>query len=91
MTKSDLVEQIASRAGISKTEAGGALEATLAAIEDGLTRGDDITITGFGKFSVAHRGPRQGVNPATGERIKIGASKAPRFSPGSRLKEAVKA
>jgi DNA-binding protein HU-beta len=90
VNKSELVEQIAQRAGLSKDQAGEALGATIAAIEEGLAAGEEIAITGFGKFSVAHRSARAGVNPATGERIQIAASKAPRFSPGAKLKEAVK-
>ena len=90
MNKSELVDQIAQRAGLSKDQAGEALGATIAAIEEGLAAGEEIAITGFGKFSVAHRSAREGVNPATGERIQIAASKAPRFSPGAKLKEAVK-
>ena len=90
MNKSELVDQIAQRAGLSKDQAGEALGATIAAIEESLAAGEEIGITGFGKFSVAHRSAREGVNPATGERIQIAASKAPRFSPGAKLKEAVK-
>jgi DNA-binding protein HU-beta len=90
VNKSELVDQIAQRAGLSKDQAGEALGATIAAIEEGLAAGEEIAITGFGKFSVAHRNAREGVNPATGERIQIAASKAPRFSPGAKLKEAVK-
>ena len=90
MNKSELVEQIAQRAGLSKDQAGEALGATIDAIEESLAAGEEISITGFGKFSVAHRNAREGVNPATGERIQIAATKAPRFSPGAKLKEAVK-
>ena len=90
MNKSELVEQIAQRSGLSKDQAGEALGATVAAIEEGLAAGEEIAITGFGKFSVAHRSAREGVNPATGERIQIAATKAPRFSAGAKLKDAVK-
>lgn len=90
MNKSELVEQIAQRSGLSKDQAGEALGATIAAIEEGLAAGEDIAITGFGKFSVAHRNAREGVNPSTGQRIQIAATKAPRFSAGSKLKDAVK-
>lgn len=90
MNKSELVEQIAQRSGLSKDQAGEALGATIAAIEEGLAAGEEIAITGFGKFSVAHRTAREGVNPATGERIQIAATKAPRFSAGAKLKDAVK-
>ena len=90
MNKNELVEQIAQRAGLSKGQASEALGATIAAIEDGLAAGHEIAITGFGKFTVAHRDARQGTNPATGESMHIAASKSPRFSAGARLKDAVK-
>jgi DNA-binding protein HU-beta len=90
VNKSELVERIAQRSGLSKDQAGEALGATIAAIEEGLAAGEDIAITGFGKFSVAHRSAREGVNPSTGQRIQIAATKAPRFSAGSKLKDAVK-
>jgi DNA-binding protein HU-beta len=90
VNKSELVEQIAQRSGLSKDQAGEALGATIAAIEEGLAAGEDIASTGFGKFSVAHRTAREGVNPSTGQRIQIAATKAPRFSAGSKLKDAVK-
>jgi DNA-binding protein HU-beta len=90
VNKSELVDQIAQRSGLSKDQAGEALGATIAAIEEGLAAGEEIAITGFGKFSVAHRSAREGVNPATGERIQIAATKAPRFSAGAKLKDAVK-
>jgi DNA-binding protein HU-beta len=90
VNKSELVEQIAQRSGLSKDQAGEALGATIAAIEAGLAAGEDIAITGFGKFSVAQRSAREGVNPSTGQRIQIAATKAPRFTAGSKLKDAVK-
>ena len=90
MNKTELAGQIAERAGVSAAEAGRVLDATLQSIEAALGAGDEVSITGFGKFSVANRAPRQGVNPATGEPMAIAASKAPRFSAGSRLKEAVR-
>ena len=89
MTKQDLVEQIADRAGLTKSQAGEALSAVLDSIEQGLARGEEISITGFGKFSVKARDAREGTNPATGEKIQIAASKTPRFSAGARLKDAV--
>ena len=90
MTKSEFVDQVASESGLSKGDATKAVETALQVIEDTLKRGGEINITGFGKFSVADRGARQGVNPQTGERIEIAASKVPRFSAGSALKNAVK-
>lgn len=91
MNKTELTEQIAERTGVSGAEAGRVLEATLQSIEGALAGGQDVTITGFGKFSVADRAARQGVNPATGEPMAIAASRAPRFTAGARLKQAVKA
>ena len=90
MTKGEFVEQVAQEADLSKGEANKAVDAVLRVIEETMTRGGEINITGFGKFSVAERGARQGVNPQTGERINIAASKVPRFSPGSALNKAVK-
>lgn len=90
MTKSELVDQVADRAGLTKADAGRAIEAVLGTVEDALRRGSDVTISGFGKFHVSERGARTGVNPRTGERIQIAASRVPRFTAGSGLKSAVK-
>ncbi|MGH2783071.1 MAG: HU family DNA-binding protein [Thermoleophilaceae bacterium] len=90
MTKSEFVDQVANRSGLGKGEADKAVNAVLNTIEEVLQRGGDINFTGFGKFSVADRGARQGVNPQTGEKIQIAASRVPRFSAGSGLKKAVK-
>jgi DNA-binding protein HU-beta len=90
VTKSEFVDQIASRSGLSKSDATKAVDTVIEVIEETLSRGGEINFTGFGKFSVADRGARQGVNPQTGERIEIAASRVPRFSAGSALKKAVK-
>ena len=90
MTKSEFVDRVADQSGLGKNEAGKAVDAALKVIEETLSRGGEISFTGFGKFTVAERGARQGVNPQTGERIEIAASKVPRFSAGSALKSAVK-
>jgi DNA-binding protein HU-beta len=90
VTKQEFVDQVASQSGLAKKEAGDAVDAVLTVIQETLSRGGDINFTGFGKFSVADRGARQGVNPQTGERIQIAASRVPRFSAGSALKNAVK-
>ena len=90
MNKTELVEQIAQKADLSRKEAESAVEATLKTIEEQLSRGGEITLTGFGKFHVAERGARQGRNPQTGATIQIAASRVPRFSAGSKLKESVK-
>jgi DNA-binding protein HU-beta len=90
VTKSEFVDQVAAESGLSKGEATKAVESSLKVIEDTLKRGGEINITGFGKFSVAERGPRQGVNPRTGERITIAGGKVPKFSAGAGLKGKVK-
>jgi DNA-binding protein HU-beta len=90
VTKSEFVDQVASESGLSKGDATKAVEASLKVIEDTLKRGGEINFTGFGKFSVADRGARQGVNPQTGERIQIAASRVPKFSAGSALKKSIK-
>ncbi|HEY2602502.1 MAG TPA: HU family DNA-binding protein [Thermoleophilaceae bacterium] len=90
MTKSEFVDQVAAQSGLSKGDATKAVDTALDVIEATLSRGGEINFTGFGKFSVADRGARQGVNPQTGERIQIAASRVPRFSAGSALKKAVK-
>jgi DNA-binding protein HU-beta len=90
VTKAEFVDQVAAQSGLSKGDATKAVDASLQVIEETLARGGDVNFTGFGKFSVADRGARQGVNPQTGERIQIAASRVPRFSAGSALKKAVK-
>jgi DNA-binding protein HU-beta len=90
VTKSEFVDRVADRSGLGKGEADKAVNAVLDTIEEVLTRGGDVSFTGFGKFSVADRGARQGVNPQTGEKIQIAASRVPRFSAGSALKKSVK-
>jgi DNA-binding protein HU-beta len=89
VTKSEFVDQVADRAGLSKKDAGDAVEAMLETIESALKRGSDVTFSGFGKFSVSQRGAREGRNPATGEKIQIAASKVPKFTAGASLKKAV--
>jgi DNA-binding protein HU-beta len=90
LNKSELIEQVADRADIKRSEAEAALNALTEVVKETLVRGGDVAITGFGKFSVAERGARQGVNPQTGERIQIAASKAPKFSAGADFKKALK-
>ena len=90
MTKQEFVDAVASRANLSRRDAGAAVDAVLDTVTDALKKRDTITFTGFGKFSVAERGPRQGVNPRTGERITIAGGKVPKFSAGAGLKGQVK-
>ena len=91
MTKAEFLDQLAKddRVG-SKKGAGEAVDAVLDTIGEVLRTGGEVNFTGFGKFHVAERGPRQGVNPRTGERITIPGGKVPRFSAGSALKSKVK-
>ena len=90
MTKTEFVDQVASTSGLSKSDATKAVDAVLNTIEDTLKRGSEVNFSGFGKFHVADRSAREGVNPATGERIQIAASRVPRFTAGAGLKKAVK-
>jgi DNA-binding protein HU-beta len=90
MTKSDFVDRVASESGLSKKDAGAAVDAVISTIEGALKSGEEVSFTGFGKFHVANRGAREGRNPRTGETMTIAASKVPRFTAGSGLKKAVK-
>jgi DNA-binding protein HU-beta len=89
-TKSEFVDKVAAQSGLSKKDAGAAVDAVLEAIEDSLKSGEEVSFTGFGKFHVAERGAREGRNPRTGETMTIAASRVPRFTAGSGLKKAVK-
>ena len=89
MTKAEFVDRIAGNFD-SKKAAGDAVETVLHGITDTLAGGGEVNFTGFGKFSVAERGPRQGVNPRTGERITIAGGRVPKFSAGAGLKQKVK-
>ena len=90
MTKNEFVDKVAADSGLSKKDAGAAVDAVLRNIEGALGSGEDVNFTGFGKFSAAARAARQGVNPRTGERVQIAATTVPKFSAGSQLKAAVK-
>ena len=88
MNKGDLIEAISKGADLSKADADRALNATLEAITKTLKKGDKVTIPGFGTFSISKRAARTGRNPATGETIKIKATKVARFKAAPALKEA---
>ena len=90
MTKSEFVDQVADRAGLSKKDAADAVDAFLETVEEALKRGSDVSFSGFGKFSVSQRGAREGRNPATGDKIQIPASRVPKFTAGAGLKKAIK-
>ncbi|CAN1524383.1 MAG: HU family DNA-binding protein [Sulfuritalea sp.] len=89
MNKSELIETVASAAGISKAAAGRALDATTTSISAALKKGDLVTLIGFGTFYVGKREARNGRNPRTGATIKIKAANSPKFRAGKSLKDAV--
>ncbi|WP_207479717.1 HU family DNA-binding protein [Arenibaculum pallidiluteum] len=89
MNQSELVAHVAQATGLTKAQAGKAVDAFFAAITDTLKKGEEVRITGFGTFSVAERAASEGRNPRTGEKIKIAASKQAKFSAGKTLKDSV--
>ena len=90
MTKAELVEKMAKDAGISKAAANTALNSFVGCVKKALKKKDGkITLVGFGTFSKVRRKARKGVNPATGEKIKIKARNVVRFKPGKGLKDAI--
>lgn len=89
MNKTELIDQIATAADISKAAAGRALDATVEAIKGALQDGDSVNLIGFGTFYVGERAARTGRNPQTGKTIEIKAAKSPKFRPGKTLKDAV--
>ena len=90
MNKSELIDDIANAAGISKAAAGRALDATIEAVEKALKKVDSVALVGFGSFSVAKRAARIGRNPQTGKEIKIAAKKVVKFKAGADLAKKVK-
>jgi DNA-binding protein HU-beta len=89
MNKQDLIDAIAKASGLSKAAAGRALDATTASVTKSLKKGDSVTLVGFGTFKVSKRAARNGRNPRTGAAIKIAARKAPVFTAGKALKDAL--
>ena len=89
MTKTDLVDVVAGKVKISKTASLAVVDAFTGAITGALKKGDKVTLVGFGTFDVVNRAARTGVNPQTMQKIKIKASKAPKFKAGKVLKDAV--
>ena len=89
MNKSELIEKIAATAELSKADAKKALDATVNAIKDALVAGDKIQLVGFGTFAVSERPAREGINPATKQKIKIDAKKVAKFKAGAELSDAV--
>lgn len=90
MNKTQLVDLVAEKGGLSKKTGKKAVEAVLDGIAGSLAKGEKVQLVGFGTFEVRHRKAREGRNPATGAKIKIKALKVPAFKPGKALKEKVK-
>ena len=91
MTKQEFVDKVASKANLSRRDAAAAVDAFLDSITDALRSQEDVSFTGFGKFTTQHRKARQGVNPRNpSQKVQIPASVVPKFSAGSQLKQAVK-
>lgn len=89
MTKSELIKQIAERAGLTQAKATEALQTFEAIVTAELSKGGEVALVGFGTFKVTDRAARTGRNPQTGAEIQIAASKVPTFKAGKALKEAV--
>ncbi len=90
MNKTDLVDLVAEKTGLTKKDSDAAVSAVLEGVEDILAKGDKVQLVGFGTFEVRERKAREGRNPATGETIKIAAQKVPAFKPGKALKDKIK-
>ncbi len=89
MTKSELIDVMATNAGLSKKDAAAALNAFTDAVTDTLAKGDKLALIGFGTFSTSQRAAREGRNPSTGATMKIAASTVAKFKAGAKLKDAV--
>jgi DNA-binding protein HU-beta len=90
MTKAEFVDKLAEKGNITKKQASEAINLIFGAVADGLVAGDEISIPGFGKFSIVTRKARTGLNPQTKKKIKIPARKAAKFSAAKALKDSVK-
>lgn len=89
MNKNELIEQMATAADISKAKATLALDAFVEAVTASLQKREDVTLVGFGTFTVSERAARTGRNPHSGESIEIAAASVPKFRAGKKLKDAV--
>lgn len=90
MTKTTMVESVARNVGVTKAEASRVMEALIKSVTDALSKGEKVTMTGFGTFEVRQRAARMGRNPQTGATIQIPAQRTPAFRAGKSLKDAVK-
>jgi DNA-binding protein HU-beta len=89
VNKEELARGVAERSGLDVGQAKAAVDATLGEIEKQMAAGNEVRLTGFGKFSASQRAAREGRNPQTGESIQIAAKTVPKFSAGAELKKAV--
>lgn len=89
MNKTELIEAVVAKAGLTKKDADAAVKATFEAITEAMAKGDKVSLVGFGNFEVRDRAERTGKNPQTGEEVKIAACKVPAFKAGKALKDAV--
>jgi DNA-binding protein HU-beta len=89
MNKAELIVRVARDAGLTKADAGRAIDAFLENVGKTLKRGEKVTIVGFGSFGVGRRRARDGRDPRTGALIRIAARRVPKFSPGKELRELV--
>ena len=89
MNKADLIDKVAAEAGITKAQAGAAMDAAIAGVTAALKKGARVTLVGFGTFSTSQRKARTGRNPQTGKPIKIAAKRVAKFTAGAELKKAV--
>ncbi|WP_282184083.1 HU family DNA-binding protein [Azospirillum brasilense] len=89
MNQAELIETIATNAGIRKSDAAKVVQSVFEGISSALARGEEVRLAGFGIFEVAERAAREGRNPRTGEAVQIAASKAPRFKPAKQLRDVV--
>jgi len=90
MNKSELVSEVAKKTGLSTRETEAGIQTMLDAITTEITKGGKVTLTGFGTFEIGNRKARAGVNPRTGDRIQIAATKMPRFKPSRNLRNMIK-
>lgn len=89
MTKAELIDKVAAKTKLTKKDSGKAVDAAIAAISGALSKGDKVTLVGFGSFDVRKRAARKGRNPQTGKELNIAARKVPVFKAGKGLKDAV--
>lgn len=90
MNKTDLVQTVAQRTGVTKKEVAQVVETVFDVIQESLSQGDKVQLVGFGNFEIRQRAARKGRNPQTGEEIEIAASKIPAFKAGKSLREGIR-